>query len=126
MPTDSTGFVYLLISFRNRHFTYIGQTENIVQRFWQHQSGRGAVGTERVEDQPFAIACYITGLVHYTKAQRMGLEQQWRHYQNQLDNDDVFNIITQGERLVNDQNNNAVINGTPDRINFVRLISSQN
>ena len=126
LPTDSTGYVYLLISFRNRHFTYIGQTENIVQRFRQHQSGRGAVGTERVEDQPFAIACYITGLVHYTKAQRMGLEQQWRHYRNQLDNDDVFNIITQGERLVNDQNNNAVINGTPDRINFVRLISSQN
>ena len=55
LTTDSTGYVYLIISFRNQHFTYIGQTENIVQRFRQHQSGRGAVGTERFEDQPFAI-----------------------------------------------------------------------
>ena len=117
--------MYLLISLRNRNFTYIGQTENIVQRFRKHQSGRGAVGTERVEDQPFAVAGYITGLVHYNKAQRMGLEQQWRHYRNQLVNDDVFNIISQGERLVNDQNNNALINASPDRINFVRLVSPQ-
>ena len=52
----------------------------------------------------------------------MSLERQWRHYRNQLANDDVFNIIQQGERIVMDQNLTAEANGSTDRLNFVEMI----
>ena len=126
LPTDSTGYVYLLVSYSNPNFTYIGQTQNLSQRFRQHQSGHGAVGTERAEDRPFYVAAYITGLIHYNTTKRMALESQWQHYRDQSigrGDDDVFSIIDQGERVVRDQNANAVVNGSPDRINFVRMVT---
>ena len=125
LPTDSTGYVYLLHSYSNPNFTYIGQTKNISQRFRQHQSGHGARGTERLEDRPFYVAAYITGLIHYTNVKRMSLESQWQYYRDRLvvaGNDDPFQIIAQGERVVNDQNANADTIGSPDRINFIRMI----
>ena len=124
LPSDSTGYIYVLISYRNPHFTYIGQTQNLRQRLRRHNSGHGAYGTSRPEDRPFAIAGYISGLVHYTKAHRMSLESQWREYRNQLTDDSRINIIAQGERIVHDQNANAQRMDNPDRINFVRLFSA--
>ena len=33
LPSDSTGYIYILISKNNEDFTYIGETENLRQRF---------------------------------------------------------------------------------------------
>ena len=33
LPSDSTGYIYVLISKNNEDFTYIGETENLRQRF---------------------------------------------------------------------------------------------
>ena len=123
LPSDQTGYVYMLISWANPDFTYIGQTADLRNRLRQHQSGHGARGTSRPEDRPFAIAGYICGLSHYTPAQRMSLESQWRYYRNNLSagQDTPMNILRQGERLVIDQNRSAEMNGIPERINFVCL-----
>ena len=122
IPSDNTGYVYLLTSCSNPHFSYIGQTTNLLQRVRQHQSGHGAIGTADPANRPFALAAYISGLGSYHTAMRMSLERQWRHYRNQLANDDVFNIIQQGERIVMDQNLTAEANGSTDRLNFVEMI----
>ena len=55
----------------------------------------------------------------------MSLESQWQYYRDRLvvaGNDDPFQIIAQGEQVVNDQNANADTIGSPDRINFIRMI----
>ena len=122
IPSDSTGFVYILISRRNKNFTYIGETENLCQRITEHQTGHGAIGTANPMDRPFQIAGYVAGLKHLTETQRMGLENQWRYYRNQLLNDDPYEIINQGLRVVQNENANAEVNGRPERINFVCLV----
>ena len=74
LSSDSTGFVYILISWRNKNFTYIGETENLHQRVKEHQTGHGAIGTANPMDRPFQVAAYISGLRHLSEAQRMALE----------------------------------------------------
>ena len=77
LPSDSTGYIYILISKNNEDFTYIGETENLRQRFRQHQSGHGAFGTSDPADKPFYVAAYITGLAHFDTSQCVSLERDW-------------------------------------------------
>ena len=77
LPKKGKNYVYLQISHSNPNFTYIGQTENIVWRCRQHQSGNGAIGTADPVDQPCYVVAYITGLIHCDITQRMSLEAQW-------------------------------------------------
>ena len=126
LPSDNTGFIYILVSRSNRRFTYIGQTINLNQRFRDHNTGHGAIGTANPEDRPFAVAAYISGLGKYSKQERMSLEEQWKYYRDQLPTDDPFEIINQGLRVVQDQNVNAETIGCPDRINFVSLVEPRN
>ena len=122
IPSNNTGYVYLLISRSNPHFSYIGQTANLVQRLRSHQSGNGAIGTADPANRPFGLAAYISGLGSYNTAMLMSFERQWRHYRNQLGNDDVFNIIQQGERIVMDQNLTSAAKGSSERLNFVEMV----
>ena len=39
LPECNTGYVYFLVSLRNRRLNYIGQTFNLKQRLAQHNSG---------------------------------------------------------------------------------------
>ena len=121
LPSDSTGYVYCLHSLRNPDFTYIGQTENIRQRLREHNSGHGARDTCRFEDAPFAVAGYISGLVGYSKSHRMSLEAKWRRYRNRLSDDNVMNILDQGDRIVREENIYKESAGYPERINFVKM-----
>ena len=52
----------------------------------------------------------------------MALENQWRYHCNQLQNDDPYEIINQGLRVVQNENENTVVNGRPERIHFVCLV----
>ena len=76
-PSNSTGYIYILISKNNEDFTFIGEPENLRQCFRQHQSGHGAFGTSNPSDKPFYVAAYITGLAHFDTSQRMSLERDW-------------------------------------------------
>ena len=77
LPSDSTGYIYILISKNNEDFTYIGETENLRQRFRQHQSEHGDFDSSNPADKPFYVAAYITGLAHFDTSQRMSLECGW-------------------------------------------------
>ena len=98
VPTYSTGSVYMLVSWRYGNFSYIWETQSFNQRLCNHQSEHGAVGTSRPEDRPFCPAGYITcgdrlEDVHL----RLYLESWWRNHRNNLMDDDIFNILAQGE-----------------------------
>ncbi len=49
IPTESVGFVYIIISKSNPNFTYIGQTQNISQRLDSHNRGHGAIDTACID-----------------------------------------------------------------------------
>ena len=68
IPSDNTGFVYILFSRPNPNFIYIGKTENLTDRYRQHNAGNGAVGTSLPENLPYILAGYITGLQHYSRS----------------------------------------------------------
>ena len=123
LPSDDTGFVYLLCSENNLDFTYIGQTQNIRQRFREHQSGNGAFGTSRRKDQPFFLAGYISGLTGYNESDRCHLERRWRTLRNNLPIDSVANIMDCGSRIVDDINASAHDMGSEVRATFHRLAS---
>ena len=78
LPNDNTGYVYVLVSMRNKDFTYIGEAENVNVRERQHNTGHGAIGTAMPMDRPFKVAAYITGLSHCTTSDQMSMENQWR------------------------------------------------
>ena len=123
LPSDSTGYIYILISKNNEDFTYIGETENLRQRFRQHQSGHGAFGTSNPADEPVYVSEYITGLAHFDTSQRMSLEHDWRIHRNNLNDNCVSNIVNCGERIVSDVNVSAIELGNPNRLVFVRLVA---
>jgi hypothetical protein len=52
--SDSTGFVYMLVSVKDCSRTYVGQTENISKRLYQHNKGWRAVGTANPQYRPYA------------------------------------------------------------------------
>ena len=109
-PSDDTGYVYILASYPNPQFSYIGQTTNLSKRFWKHQSGLGSFGTSRPGDQPFAVAGYITGPVHFSETGYMSLERQWRQHHDMLQDKSVANIVDCGIHVAEEANQEASAN----------------
>ena len=44
-PNDASGYCYILVSLKDKHTTYIGQTKRLVQQLHEHNSGYGSDGT---------------------------------------------------------------------------------
>ena len=74
LPSDNTGFIYILISLNDPTFVYIGQTLHLILQ--RHNSGHGAVDTACISNHPHVVAAYISGLAHCNQVHRMSLENQ--------------------------------------------------
>ena len=61
LPQDNSGFVYILVSVKDRKTTYIGQTKNLVRRLKQHNSGFGSSSTADEFLRPWALLAYVAG-----------------------------------------------------------------
>lgn len=72
------GYVYCLVSTKDRETIYIGQTKCLSQRLLKHNGDHGAKGTEDIRLRPWALAGFICGLGHMTKIERMSLERSWK------------------------------------------------
>jgi len=110
LPSDSTGFVYMLVSVKDCSRTYVGQTENISKRLYQHNKGWGAVGTADPQYRPYAVAAYICGMGHMNRVEREGIEKKWKIYNRAImqesshGRNDVMDRIEQGRRIVVEYN----------------------
>ena len=102
LPSDSTGFVYILVSVKDCSRTYVGQTENISKRLYQHNKGWGAVGTADPQYRPYAVGAYICGMGHMNRVEREGIERKWKYYNCRVN--DVMDRIEQGRRIVVEYN----------------------
>ena len=80
LPTDSTGYVYLLLSLSDDSVTYIGQTSNLRRRLDQHNSGirkGGAAETDQIHLRPWAVYGFVCGF-RREKQVRLQFEWQWQ------------------------------------------------
>ena len=77
IPTETVGYVYIIISKSDTNFNYIGETMNISQRLSIHNSGHGAVDTACITHRLYALAGLIS-CVGLEKNVRMALKQNWR------------------------------------------------
>lgn len=106
LPTDKSGYVYILASRRNKGYTYIGECECISIRFRQHNTGHGATATMDVSNMPWALAGYICGLTE--SDDRFRLERLLKVYRDRLGPDaDIFSIANQARRIVQDYNEHS-------------------
>jgi hypothetical protein len=103
IPTETVGYVYILISKRDGNFTYIGQTKNISQRLDAHNRGHGAIDTAPIERRPYALAGLISS-VGLDASVRMRLEQHWRVLREQSSTDSPYRIVKLGELVAQHHN----------------------
>ena len=59
LPQCNTGYVYMLLSLKDKSFIYIGATNSIRTRLQSHNSGNGSQSTEPIHLRPFALLAYI-------------------------------------------------------------------
>jgi predicted GIY-YIG superfamily endonuclease len=68
--------VYLLVSTRDTSFSYIGQTDRLGRRLFQHNTGNGARVTSNPALLPWAVMAYVVGF--RTKNEREHFERLWK------------------------------------------------
>ena len=78
LPSTRTGFVYFLMSVKDRSFTYIGQTICIRERLPQHNQGYGSSDTSPENLRPYGVLAYICGSKLENKEFRLYLERRWK------------------------------------------------
>ena len=125
IPTDTTGYVYCLVSMRHTDKIYIGETKCLAQRLQQHNTSHGSHDTSNVRYIPWGVASYICGLSHMTAVERMSIERDWKllvedmrmHGQNS-----TFSWLNTGSRIVNAYNQGTA----NEQIRFVRCVIPDN
>jgi predicted GIY-YIG superfamily endonuclease len=81
LPSDNSGFVYLLISMRDYKTTYIGQTRRIVKRLIEHNSMYGSTQTANSTLQPWALLAIICGFEN-DRHKMLRVEKIWKLRRN--------------------------------------------
>lgn len=100
-----TGFLYLLLSLRDRNTTYIGQTTNLKRRLLLHNEGIHK-NTADWTYRPWVIVVFFTGFKN--DMERRQLEQVWFRYRDQAKINQgcisVMEIINLGIQLCTNYN----------------------
>ena len=115
LPQCRTGFVYFLISVKQRSFTYIGQCKCLRQRLPQHNSGYGSESTAPAELRPYAIMAYICGFDGENLSLRLHIEREWKLIRKRMNArgiNDPRQWARAGESVIQAVNNNPSFNVT--------------
>jgi predicted GIY-YIG superfamily endonuclease len=81
IPTNKSGYVYILGSVRDENVTYIGTTSKLSHRFYQHNSGYGSKTTNSLHLRPWCLLAFITGFSGYEQQMRQNrynIEKDWK------------------------------------------------
>ena len=78
-PTDTTGYVYILISKRQPDVTYIGETKDLASRMHAHFRGYASRQTSIEHLRPWGLLAFVTGFEFDPDgAKRKAFESQWK------------------------------------------------
>ena len=127
LPDTDTGFVYCIGSLKNPNYSYIGKSKSLTKRITSHNSGNGAAGTSDLSNAPYYIAGYITGFESFSDNLLLSIERQWNAYASTMkERQSLLNIISQGERIVQELNaiSQSNHNDRFSRVIFVRLVEN--
>jgi predicted GIY-YIG superfamily endonuclease/DNA replication protein DnaC len=80
IPFDHVGYVYMLVSLRDRETVYIGWTMNLHRRFRQHNEGIGARTTCNADLMPWGLMAYVTGFQEEVGDAPIVFEAAWKHH----------------------------------------------
>ena len=61
LPSDDSGYAYMLISLRDQSTAYFGQTKNLRRRLKEHNSGFGSKQTTSSSLRPWALMAFVCG-----------------------------------------------------------------
>lgn len=102
--------VYLLVSTKDLHYFYIGETKNVANRLLTHNTGRGPVTTANPLLMPWAIAAYITGFIN--RPQRQHFESTWKilSRRNRLQSSTLTGILSIGYEMITQHNATSLNN----------------
>ena len=75
LPECNTGFVYFLVSLKDKSKIYIGETFDIKTRLHTHNEGYGTQFTE--DHRPFCLYAYIIGF-NRNKFEMKSMESNWK------------------------------------------------
>ena len=92
LPQCNAGYVYMLLSLRDKPFTYIGAKFSLCTRIQQHISGNGSQLTEPFHLSTNAVIAYICGF-NDNYDLMFHVERQWKRNRDELQHIRV-NIIT--------------------------------
>jgi predicted GIY-YIG superfamily endonuclease len=84
LPTNDSGYVYMLVSQRHQNYTYIGTTNCIRTRLSLHNSGTGAIETAPAYLRPFALYAYVCGFEGCRRDLRYYIERKWKEERDNL------------------------------------------
>ena len=73
----------MLLSMRNKKYSYIEKTNSIRRRIREHNTGAGSVLTEPTHLRPYALFAYICG-ANCNDALLLYLERQWKIKRDRL------------------------------------------
>ena len=122
LPTDCSGYVYMLISLRTNDFFYIGKTKDLHQRLRSHQSGYGSYSTMPEYLRPYAYFAYICGF-DGNETLMFYIEQQWKLSVNRMKNNGINDPRVWAEMGGNDILNLNLTNfGIQDTRSELRVI----
>ncbi len=76
IPSDISGFCYILISLQDMTSTYIGETRNLIRRLREHNSGLGSKQTASQFKRPWALLAYVVGF-DSDDISRQNFEREW-------------------------------------------------
>ena len=124
LPTDCSGFVYMLISLRSMDFVYIGKTKDLHARLRSHQSGYGSKQSQPEHLRPYAYFAYICGF-NGNETMMYYIERQWKEiingYIRQGINDPKFWAERGGNNVLNLQLNSFGIDNARNELRLVLL-----
>ena len=109
LPQCNSGYVYMLLSTRQKNYTYIGTTNCIRSRLQQHNSGNGAVATAPAYLRPFALLAYICGFGGERRDLRYFIESKWKEKRDEVIQRGQQSILAWarcGETVIHDITNN--------------------
>ena len=105
LPSDLSGFSYLLVSTKDWCTCYIGETLDMDVRLKAHNSGNGAIQTQPVNLRPWILVSFVVGF-QGDKTEMKSFERKWqdlsRYYtrSNRNANQGVQTVIDAGKNLV--------------------------
>ena len=89
--SSASGFLYMLMSLRDKRCTYIGQTTNLRKRLQEHNQGMKA-GVADVTKRPWVPLIFFSGFDNNHERRR--LETLWQHRRDSLSSSGSGRVVS--------------------------------